>query len=310
MTRPSSPRRGPCRAARSSTAMASSGAATRRTTTASGIGSYTGRRDQPGRRLRVEPLRPGRTRARLRRGAVRAGRRPVARRPAQVRDRPVRPEGPDACRSRGTSSRRRSRRSGDQQGRGRDARSDAPARSSRSPRRRPTTPRPSPIPTTADATFEALRDDADQPLLPRATLGPLRAGLGVQDRHRDRRARLRRGHPATRPTRSSRRRRRTACVVDGFRIRDGHHPQTGDRALDFVEATEVSCNIWYALTGLADRRRATSSTTPARLGFGAPIPFDLPTAVSQVTNGGGSRPADSSTTSSWRTPPTARPRRS
>ena len=26
-----------------------------------------------------------------------------------------------------------------------------------------------------------------------------------------------------------------------------------------------------------------------RLGFGAPIPFDLPTAVSQVTNGGGSR---------------------
>ena len=39
-------------------------------------------------------------------------------------------------------------------------------------------------------------------------------------------------------------------LVEGFRVRDGHHRPTGSRALDLVGATEVSCNIWYALTGL------------------------------------------------------------
>ena len=39
-------------------------------------------------------------------------------------------------------------------------------------------------------------------------------------------------------------------LVEGFRIRDGHHPQTGDTPLDLVGATEASCNIWYALAGL------------------------------------------------------------
>ena len=34
----------------------------------------------------------------------------------------------------------------------------------------------------------------------------------------------------------------------------------------------------------------TSSSSPERLGFGAPIPFDLPTAASQVTNGRGDDP--------------------
>ena len=47
-------------------------------------------------------------------------------------------------------------------------------------------------------------------------------------------------------------------------------------------------NIWFALTGLEDRRRGSWSNGPRDSGFGKPIPFDLPTAVSQVTNGGGS----------------------
>jgi peptidoglycan glycosyltransferase len=75
-------------------------------------------------------------------------------------------------------------------------------------------------------------------------------------------------------------------LVNGFRIRDGHHPQTGDAKLDFDQATEVSCNIWYALAGLrtgGDRLVAQA----ADFGFGAPIPFDLPTAVSRVTTGDG-----------------------
>ncbi len=78
-------------------------------------------------------------------------------------------------------------------------------------------------------------------------------------------------------------------LVEGFRIRDGHHRVTGNRRLDLVEATEVSCNIWYALTGLRTGG-AELVDHAARLGFGSPIPFDLPTAASQVTDGSGSAP--------------------
>ncbi len=65
--------------------------------------------------------------------------------------------------------------------------------------------------------------------------------------------------------------------MDGFRIRDGHHPETGDTALDLIGATEASCNIWYALTGL-EVGGADLVEYAERLGFGATIPFDLPTA--------------------------------
>ncbi len=77
--------------------------------------------------------------------------------------------------------------------------------------------------------------------------------------------------------------------MDGFLIKDGHHPATDGTALDLTGATEVSCNIWYALTGLAiggDRFVAEAS----KLGFGAVIPFDLPTSVSRLTNGDGPAP--------------------
>jgi peptidoglycan glycosyltransferase len=78
-------------------------------------------------------------------------------------------------------------------------------------------------------------------------------------------------------------------LVKGFRVHDGHHPQTGSTPLDLVSATEVSCNIWYALTGLRTGG-ADLVAYAGRLGFGAPLPFDLPTAVSQVTDGSGSQP--------------------
>ncbi len=83
---------------------------------------------------------------------------------------------------------------------------------------------------------------------------------------------------------------RDGLLVSGYRVRDGHHPFTGSGTaapLRFDEAIEVSCNIYFALTGLAvgGERLAESA---ASLGFGAPLPFDLPTAGSQVTNGGGS----------------------
>ena len=143
-------------------------------------------------------------------------------------------------------------------------------------------------PATSEATFEALRGDKGQPLLPRATLGryvpgsvfkivTAIAGLGSGAISPD--TTFEQQPPAE----------EDGLLVDGFRVQDGHHPATGDQALDLVAATEVSCNIWYALTGLAVGGAGLVEYA-ARLGFGQPLPFDLPTAVSQVTNGTGSAP--------------------
>jgi penicillin-binding protein A len=143
-------------------------------------------------------------------------------------------------------------------------------------------------PTTSEATFEALRTDKAKPLLPRATLGryvpgsvfkivTAIAGLGSGAITQ---ATTYEEQPAA---------EENGLRVEGFRIRDGHHPETGSRPLDLVEATEVSCNIYFALTGLRTGGEELVDYA-GRLGFGAPIPFDLPTAVSQVTNGSGNAP--------------------
>jgi peptidoglycan glycosyltransferase len=80
---------------------------------------------------------------------------------------------------------------------------------------------------------------------------------------------------------------KSGWLIDGFRVRDGHHLVTGSKALDFREAIEASCNIWFAETGVRTGGEALAEWA-GRLGFGAPIPFDLPTKTSQVTNGSGS----------------------
>ena len=143
-------------------------------------------------------------------------------------------------------------------------------------------------PTTADAAFEALRTDDDEPLLPRATLGRYVPGsvfkivtaiAGL-------------GSGAVSPETTYEEQpgaEEDGLVVDGFTITDGHHPETGDTALDLIGATEVSCNLWYALTGLATGGDDLVDYA-ARLGFGAPLAFDLPTAASQVTNASGDAP--------------------
>jgi peptidoglycan glycosyltransferase len=141
---------------------------------------------------------------------------------------------------------------------------------------------------TAEATFSALVADPADPLLPRATLGrytpgsvlKIVTGLAALDAG----AVTRETTFAEQPPAEE-----NGLLVEGYRIRDGHHPMTDDRALDLVEATEVSCNVWFALAGLRTGGQALVDTA-ARLGFGAPIPFDLPTAVSQVTGGGGPAP--------------------
>ena len=143
-------------------------------------------------------------------------------------------------------------------------------------------------PATAKATFEALAADPAQPFLPRATQGlyvpgsvfklvtaVAALGSGAVD------------VGTTFPQQPAA--EHDGLLVSGFRVRDGHHPQTDETALDFLEATEVSCNIWFALAGLETRGDRLVEWA-GRLGFGTPLPFDLPTAVSQVTNGSGTGP--------------------
>ncbi len=143
-------------------------------------------------------------------------------------------------------------------------------------------------PATSAATFEQVRTDPASPLLNRSTLGryvpgsvfkivTAIAGLGSGAV----------GPGTTYPEQPPA--EEDGLLVSGFRIQDGHHPFTGDRELDLYEGTEVSCNIWYALTGLATGGGDLDAYA-RRLGFGAPIPFDLPTATSQLTNGGGPLP--------------------
>jgi peptidoglycan glycosyltransferase len=143
-------------------------------------------------------------------------------------------------------------------------------------------------PSTAQKTFEGLQGDPTQPLLPRATLGRYVPGsvfkivtavAGL-------------GSGAITPATTFKQQppaEKNGLLVDGFRVRDGHHPITGSRALDFIEATEVSCNIYYALTGM-ETGGAALVDYAKRMGFGSALPFDLPTAVSQVTNGDGPEP--------------------
>jgi len=58
---------------------------------------------------------------------------------------------------------------------------------------------------------------------------------------------------------------------------------------NLTTATEWSSNIWYALAGLRTGGDNLASFA-ARMGFGSPLSFDLPTASSQVTTPGGPGP--------------------
>jgi peptidoglycan glycosyltransferase len=78
----------------------------------------------------------------------------------------------------------------------------------------------------------------------------------------------------------------TGFLVQGFRIHDFPRRFQLDHPLDFFEATEVSSNIWYAHAGLATGPEALQDYA-ARMGFGARIPFELPTSPSQLTGGDG-----------------------
>ena len=141
---------------------------------------------------------------------------------------------------------------------------------------------------TAEGTFTALQSDPALPLLPRATLGRYVPGSVLKIVT----AIAGLGSGAIDPTTTYPQQpgaERSGLLVDGFRVRDGHHLVTGSTPLDLTAATEVSCNIYYALTGLRTGGAALVDYA-GRMGFGAALPFDLPTAPSQLTSGGGPNP--------------------
>jgi penicillin-binding protein A len=78
----------------------------------------------------------------------------------------------------------------------------------------------------------------------------------------------------------------TGFEVEGFRIRDSPRDFQLDHPLDFLEATEVSSNIWFAHAGL-DTGASNLLEWAGRFGFGGAIDFELPTTSSQVTGGDG-----------------------
>jgi peptidoglycan glycosyltransferase len=141
-------------------------------------------------------------------------------------------------------------------------------------------------PTTSTKTFRALQVNPALPLLPRPTRGTYVPGsifkivtaMAGLDSGAITPSTTFPEQPAA---------EKTGLLVDGFRIKDGHHPATDGKALDFEEAVEVSCNDYFALTGLRTGGQQLADTA-ASLGFGAALPFDLPTRPSQVTGGGGS----------------------
>jgi peptidoglycan glycosyltransferase len=141
-------------------------------------------------------------------------------------------------------------------------------------------------PATSGAAFAALQADKALPLLPRATQG--RYVPGSIFKIVTATAALGSGAISTNTSYVQQPgAEKDGLVVNGFHVHDGHHTFTDGRALKFDEAVEVSCNIYFALTGL--RTGGAQLTQWAdKLGFDAPIPFDLPTAASQVTGGGGS----------------------
>jgi peptidoglycan glycosyltransferase len=143
-------------------------------------------------------------------------------------------------------------------------------------------------PQTSAKTFDALRGDDRMPLLPRATQGLYVPGSAFKIVTSI--AALGSGAITPATTYADQpKSEKTGWLIDGFRVRDGHHLFTGGTVLDYREAIEVSCNIYFAQTGVRTGGEALADYA-GRLGFGAALPFDLPTAASQITNGGGPLP--------------------
>lgn len=139
-------------------------------------------------------------------------------------------------------------------------------------------------PAGGQAYLESLRGERSTPLLNRATQGRFVPGSVFKIVT----AAAALGSGAVRPgtTYPTDAEYETGFRVEGFTIRDSARSFQRDHPLDFYEATEVSSNIWYAHAAL-DTGAGELLAWSERFGFGSPLDFDLPTAASQVTGGGG-----------------------
>lgn len=138
---------------------------------------------------------------------------------------------------------------------------------------------------TARAYLDELRADTSSPLLNRATQG--RYVPGSVFKMVTATAALDSGSITPQTTYDRQPAQyRTGFKVQGFTIHDAPRTVQLDHPLTFPEATEVSSNIFFAHVGL-DTGAANLRQWAAALGFGQPIPFELPTASSQVTGGTG-----------------------
>lgn len=144
-------------------------------------------------------------------------------------------------------------------------------------------PNPLADPSTAASAMDRLRKDPAAPLLDRAAQGlyvpgsifKLVTGMAALDD----------GAVTSRTTYPDQpKEEKTGYLIGGYRVIDGHHPFTGSTALDFTQAIEVSCNVYFAHTAVKLGGGSLRSWAD-RAGFDGPIPFDLPTAASQVTAG-------------------------
>jgi peptidoglycan glycosyltransferase len=141
-------------------------------------------------------------------------------------------------------------------------------------------------PATEEQGFAEVRDAASQPLLNRATQG--RYVPGSVFKIVTAIAALGSGAIDASTTFPNQAKAETdGLVVSGFRIRE--HPGVPARTLDLAHATEVSSNIFFALTGLKTGG-ANLAEYATKLGFAGDVGFDLPVAPSQVTNGKGNQP--------------------
>jgi peptidoglycan glycosyltransferase len=137
-------------------------------------------------------------------------------------------------------------------------------------------------PSTGADAMAALRDDKSSPLLNRATLGQYTPGSVFKIVTTIAGLSSGRISPDTTFPQQPKA-ENDGLVVSGFRIHE--HPGVPARSFDLDAATKWSSNIWFALAGLRTGGEELASAA-GRMGFGAPLDFDLPTASSQVSGGG------------------------
>lgn len=136
---------------------------------------------------------------------------------------------------------------------------------------------PSFDPNTLDADWERLKTDPEAPLLNRATQG--RYAPGSIFKTVVLAAAIQEGIASPSDIFED---GQEILVVEGFPIRCDNNPR-GLNSFDLAHAYAYSCNVTFARLGL-ELGSLRLKTYAERFGFAEPIPLDIPTAASQLSN--------------------------